>query len=171
MRVHFQVIPSDRCPDSKGHGANMGPIWGRQDPGGPHVGPMNFAIWVGLGPSLKSRWDRSVISQSIKPDELHWSLVTNREQEMNIGWHVGSVRSNTGKMYGAGLKIDYLGRDDILQTLCYAMHLYLGLLPDHNISVNISKTKSKEPILIMYCDQHISLCLIHYNHIFCNSIW
>ena len=25
--------------------ANMGPIWGRQDPGGPHVGPMNFAIW------------------------------------------------------------------------------------------------------------------------------
>ena len=23
----------------------MGPIWGRQDPGGPHVGRMNFAIW------------------------------------------------------------------------------------------------------------------------------
>ena len=23
----------------------MGPVWGRQDPGGPHVGPMNFAIW------------------------------------------------------------------------------------------------------------------------------
>ena len=34
-----------RDPDSKVHGANMGPIWGRQDPGGPHVGPMNFAIW------------------------------------------------------------------------------------------------------------------------------
>ena len=32
-------------PDSMVHGANMGPIWGRQDPGGPHVGPMNFAIW------------------------------------------------------------------------------------------------------------------------------
>ena len=32
-------------PDSKDHGANMGPIWGRQDPGGPHVGPMNHAIW------------------------------------------------------------------------------------------------------------------------------
>ena len=26
----------------------MGPIWGRQGPGGPHVDPMNFAIWVGL---------------------------------------------------------------------------------------------------------------------------
>ena len=33
-------------PDNKVHGANMGPIWGRQDPGGPHVGPMNFAIWT-----------------------------------------------------------------------------------------------------------------------------
>ena len=32
-------------PDSKVHGANVGPIWGRQDPGGPHVGPMNLAIW------------------------------------------------------------------------------------------------------------------------------
>ena len=32
-------------PDSKVQGANMGPIWVRQDPGGPHVGPMNFAIW------------------------------------------------------------------------------------------------------------------------------
>ena len=37
-------------PDSKVFGANMGPIWGRQYPGGPHVGPMNmnFAIWVGI---------------------------------------------------------------------------------------------------------------------------
>ena len=24
------------------------PIWGRQDPGGPHVGPMKFAIWEDL---------------------------------------------------------------------------------------------------------------------------
>ena len=35
----------NHVPDSKIHGANMGPTWGRQDPGGPHVGPMNFAIW------------------------------------------------------------------------------------------------------------------------------
>ena len=31
-------------PESKVHGANMGPIWSQEDPGGPHVGPMNFAI-------------------------------------------------------------------------------------------------------------------------------
>ena len=33
-------------PNSKVHGAHMGPIWSRQDPGGPHVGPKDFAIWV-----------------------------------------------------------------------------------------------------------------------------
>ena len=33
------------APDSKVRGANMGPIWGWQDPGGPHIGPMNFAVW------------------------------------------------------------------------------------------------------------------------------
>ena len=26
-------------------GPTWGPIWGRQDPGGPHIGPMNLAIW------------------------------------------------------------------------------------------------------------------------------
>ena len=35
----------ENSPDSKVHGANMGPTWGRQDPGGPHVGHMNLAIW------------------------------------------------------------------------------------------------------------------------------
>ena len=48
---HPQLSPTwiwkiKRFPDSKVHGANMGSIWGRQDPGGPHVGPMNFAFWV-----------------------------------------------------------------------------------------------------------------------------
>ena len=37
---------ADITPDSNAHGANMGPTCGRQDPGGPHVDPMNFAIWV-----------------------------------------------------------------------------------------------------------------------------
>ena len=38
--------PNLSYPDSKVHGANMGPIEDRQDPGGPHVGPRNLAIWV-----------------------------------------------------------------------------------------------------------------------------
>ena len=31
-------------PDSKVHGANMGPTWVLPVPGGPHVGPINLAI-------------------------------------------------------------------------------------------------------------------------------
>ena len=44
----FEVFCAGYIPDSKVHWANMGPIWGRQDPGGPHVGPMNIAIWDSL---------------------------------------------------------------------------------------------------------------------------
>ena len=48
QRSQFSLACSicENYPDSKVHGVNMGPIWGRQDPGGPHVGPMNIAIWV-----------------------------------------------------------------------------------------------------------------------------
>ena len=35
-------------PWQQGSWGQHGPIWGRQDPGGPHVGPMNIAIWDGL---------------------------------------------------------------------------------------------------------------------------
>ena len=35
-------------PDSKVHGANIGPTWVLSAPDGPHVGPMNFAIRAGM---------------------------------------------------------------------------------------------------------------------------
>ena len=44
MQIHY-IHALIIIPDSKVHGANMGPIWVQQDPGGPHVGPMNFSIW------------------------------------------------------------------------------------------------------------------------------
>ena len=40
------------APDSKVHGANMGFIWGRQDPGGSHVGPMDLVIWGSFSSEL-----------------------------------------------------------------------------------------------------------------------
>ena len=51
--LHTYMVPcsfvsDEPYPNSKVHGANMGPIWGQQDPGGPHVDPMNFATWVGI---------------------------------------------------------------------------------------------------------------------------
>ena len=51
LEQSYKFLPShwgDHIPNIKIHGANMGPIWGREDPGGPHVGPMDLAIWVWL---------------------------------------------------------------------------------------------------------------------------
>ena len=66
--------------NSKVHGANMGPIWGRRDPGGPHVDPMNFAIWDVFEDytlritttSLRSQWvkDLKVIDGSLTKKDL-----------------------------------------------------------------------------------------------------
>ena len=41
----------ETSPDSKMHGANMGPIWVLLAPDGPHVGPMNLDIRV-TNPSI-----------------------------------------------------------------------------------------------------------------------
>ena len=41
-------------PDSKIHGANMGPTWVLSAPGGPHVGHMNLAIMAGTVLPVKS---------------------------------------------------------------------------------------------------------------------
>ena len=50
MLLHSVILCHDmwsNYPDNKVYGANIEPIWGRQNPGGLHVGPMNFATWVG----------------------------------------------------------------------------------------------------------------------------
>ena len=44
--AHLLFWLHDNIPRQQGSWANLGPIWGLQDPGGPHVGPMNFAIWI-----------------------------------------------------------------------------------------------------------------------------
>ena len=45
---NWLVVPHyyPNYPDNKVHGANMGPIWGRQGPGGPHVGTRHFTVRV-----------------------------------------------------------------------------------------------------------------------------
>ena len=44
--THCRLNKQGSSPESKIHGANVGPTWGRQAPGGPHVGHMTLAIWV-----------------------------------------------------------------------------------------------------------------------------
>ena len=44
--IFWEFPPLLMNPDSKVHGANMGPTWVLASPGGPHVGPMNLVIRV-----------------------------------------------------------------------------------------------------------------------------
>ena len=44
--THCRLNKQGSSPESKIQGANVGPTWGRQAPGGPHVGHMTLAIWV-----------------------------------------------------------------------------------------------------------------------------
>ena len=87
--------------DSKVHGANMRPIWGRQDPGGPHVDPMNFAIWEdvsmvvlwwiqtmqsNLGITWQMTWHVSylVFTDGPHANGSHTCVATN----VTISWHL-----------------------------------------------------------------------------------
>ena len=56
-------------PDSKVHEDYMGPTWGRQDPGGPHVGPMNLANrdW--------GRYKMAAISQTTFLNAFSWMKI------------------------------------------------------------------------------------------------
>ena len=45
-----------RMSESKVLGANMGPIWGRQDPGGPYVSLMNFLSGMSLNRKTEKVW-------------------------------------------------------------------------------------------------------------------
>ena len=58
------------APDSKVHGANMGPIWGRQDPDGPHVGPMNLAIWDYICPKYSCVSNNCTVKTKAKKNVL-----------------------------------------------------------------------------------------------------
>ena len=66
-------------PDSKIHGANMGPIWGRQELGGPHVGPMNFAIWVytSFSSSAKITLDYAQLFIGSTASQTHFQHIGN----------------------------------------------------------------------------------------------
>ena len=60
-----------RNPDTKVGVANMGPIWVLSAPGGPHVGPMNFAIREHDGVALWTRISDFVNNVTGTPRRLH----------------------------------------------------------------------------------------------------
>ena len=103
LKRHSAQIGKQHNPDSKVHGANMGPIWGRQDPGGPHVGPMNLAI---------REWSLHLVSNLLWwcNDRLHY-----RTRQLLHG-HV--------KVISKSLDIDIV-YDDIHDRPCNKSHFQL----------------------------------------------
>ena len=116
-------------PDSKVHGANMGPIWGRHYPGGTYVGPMDFAIWATM--KIISKWP---ISRKIPPlfrndiDALtythitySWLILTNA----STGYmDVKSTEYLTHKQHSLNWKIRYADFGSLFISLCVE-HKYL----------------------------------------------
>ena len=55
-------------PESKVHGANMGPTWVLSAPDGPHAGRMNLAIRVhNITSHLKDQWGHMIVSYQGHP--------------------------------------------------------------------------------------------------------
>ena len=119
-------------PESKVHGANMGPNWGRQDLGGPHIGPMTFAIWDGFGfwcsawmfvtrCSLAAPYGVSQFRNqpSVRPGTIMWTAA-NLLKIGNIGIKFNAISiklqvfSENLKMSSAKYRPFYLGLQVIL---------------------------------------------------------
>ena len=87
--IETQVTKTFDCtdPDSKVHGANMKPIWGRQDPGGPHVGPINFPIW---------EEEQQIIDISETKMQMIQGIIDNSQKILRIFfWILSSHKSET----------------------------------------------------------------------------
>ena len=50
--IYIMQYQKKCIPDSKVHGANMGPTWVLSATDGPHAGPMNLALWYMINFSL-----------------------------------------------------------------------------------------------------------------------
>ena len=72
------LAPLGPNPDSKVHGAYMGPTWGQQNPGGPHVDPMSLAIFEDM-PSISLAKLR-LLDRSLK-NQIHnvINIFTNKK--------------------------------------------------------------------------------------------
>ena len=124
-------IPSNihRYPDNKFYGANMGPIWVRQDPGGPYVCPMNFVIWV----VISDKWNAEY--------NIHDTLVCRPREYHRTGRAFSSTRSEatTKRVWGFHIPktignlhtfavttyLDFC--DSIIQEVSHSIYYFVGI--------------------------------------------
>ena len=83
-----EFVRYSNVPDSKVHGANMGPTWALSAPDGPHIGPRNLAIWSVC-------W--TVMDQSLRKYEWNGHLiVVITEMELLQQVSHANVHANCG---------------------------------------------------------------------------
>ena len=92
----FRSMSSYGVPDSKVHRANMGPIWGRQDPDGPHVGPIGS---LGHNGQLNSMHDvefmANINDKTIRQRKNPWSLYKNIVYLVSLHWKINVFATKT----------------------------------------------------------------------------
>ena len=129
-----RCIPRGVIPDSKVHGSSMGPIWYWQDPDGPLVGPMNFAVWdynaikyIMVLHTAPPQWQQVIINQTLCLS--HSSNVCSimlhtlpLPQQWGMQYHVTDSASATAVMYAVSCNILCLSHSSevcsiMLQTL------------------------------------------------------
>ena len=72
-------------PESKVHVANTASIWGREDPGWPHISPIDFAIWVILHRSIS--WINAIATTSYTNHNIQSRSITlSQVCLLLIGW-------------------------------------------------------------------------------------
>ena len=74
-KKHRHCVQAMQYPDSKVHGAYMGPTWGRQAPSGLHVGTMNLAIRVMFLAYFPENWVRAAVIRGLIPMKINWNVV------------------------------------------------------------------------------------------------
>ena len=138
MIYHHSFIYGDRLwatttfqspyPESKVHGANMGPTWVLSAPDGPHFGPMNLVIRVAAKGNFPYEYD--------KP--LHWIIFSacNSRLILRVSCQKGPYLPCVS-MAGRALLAGYHRYDDRWTCMCNFVTLCLGvdLLLDWSISV------------------------------------
>ena len=100
---------TDINPDSKVHGANMGPTWDLSAPDGPHVGPMNLAIReeIILAIFHKEIWKHwikhhlnGLVQERHNPHELGWSYLYLSCTISEIRWFNVILNHNLFVIFG-----------------------------------------------------------------------
>ena len=98
-----------RDPDSKVHGANMGPTWVLSAPDGPHVGPMNLAMNLALAVNIAlidAVIGAIIIQSRTKPNLIAKTLATNFGNQLQK--LVAKVSSQFHDLVNTGLNVGSL---------------------------------------------------------------